>query len=674
MEEKMVVEDCFPTNNNDRSDESDVEELFSSALKTFSSAEYAASAEILQRIICLIPEHDKSFHLLGLIAVKQDQYPESVLLIDKAIEINGRNPRYWIDKAISLYGIGHCENAIASYDQAILLDSAIVEAHVGRAQIMFELGYLGQAITSLNELIEGVFSDNLEIIKKRGELYCEQNSFEYAIKDLAYISTRDSNYESSFTKCINLAEKILDSSKFIPIINHAISVFPDNFEFYFKRANAFFSLKNFSEAIKNFSHAYAIDKNHAEILLNRGATYQELGFIDLAIKDYQEALKIKPDYPEAYSNLGILWRKAGKINVAIEFLSKALELKPDFIEAWVNKGVALKEIGQFESAIDSFNHALELDEDFAGAHWNKALALLSCGEYELAWQAYEWRHNIESFDFASQTYEGIRWTGEQSLAGCTILVHDEQGFGDSIQFSRFVLQLLELCQDVVFCVRGPLVNLFKSLSSSIKVVDRNSHQSNYDFYIPLLSLPSALSYSKKQFLCNSFYLRSLDSDIEKWRFFLRPWPKKSIGIVWSGNPLQENNPSRSVPLDELLSAIPPEIAKFSLQTEFCQGDGEVLKKFNVKNLSNVIRTFSDTAAILYQLDLLITVDTSVAHLGGAIGKPTWLLLSRSPAWMWVKDEPRFLWYQSIKYIRQKESGNWSDVFKIVNKDLMEYFS
>jgi tetratricopeptide (TPR) repeat protein len=354
---------------------------------------------------------------------------------------------------------------------------------------------------------------------------------------------------------------------------------------------------------------------------------------------------------------------------ALASYERAIELKPDYAVAWRNRGSALDDAKRHEEALASFERAIELKPDYAEAHWNKSLALLRCGFLEEGWKLYEWRWQLDSSTSPRRDFIQPLWRGEQPIAGRTILLHAEQGLGDTIQFYRYVKLVALRGAKVIVEVQNPLVSIFKNLGGSITVVAQGDLLPKFDYHCPLLSLPLAFKTDLNSIPADIPYLQIIDNKLQEWSEKVRGSQRVRIGVAWSGNKDHKDDKNRSIPFSALSKLLSDNFEWFSLQKEYKDGDRQMLRRSKVHDYSIALFDFSDTAALLSQLDLIISVDTSVAHLAGAMGKPTWVMLPYVPDFRWLWDREDSLWYPSMRLFRQPAAGDWSPVIYNVSSAL-----
>ncbi len=403
---------------------------------------------------------------------------------------------------------------------------------------------------------------------------------------------------------------------------------------------------------------------------------QLLSFIAFRTKQYQTALRlldkslrICPD-ADAYSNRGIVLYELRQLEAAVASYDQAIALRPGNAEAYSNRGNALKDLGQLDAAVASYDQAIALRPDIGEVRYNKSLALLLGGDLVAGWELHEWRWATEKMKPMKRIFPQPLWLGKDSIAGKTILLHSEQGFGDTIQFCRYAKLVSDLGARVILEVPKPLLGLLKQLSWVSDVVVDGSPLLPFDYHCPLLSLPLAFKTTVDSIPCPTPYLRAEPGQLAYWTSRLGEKKAPRIGLVWSGKPDHTNDHNRSIGLAALLQHLPARFEYVSLQKEVRDSDRLALESGpHVLHVGNELDDFTNTAALCALMDVIISVDTSVAHLSGALGKPTWVLLPFSPDWRWMLNREDSPWYPSVRLYRQPRVGDWDSVFDRVKADM-----
>lgn len=400
-----------------------------------------------------------------------------------------------------------------------------------------------------------------------------------------------------------------------------------------------------------------------------GAIAVRTGRFEEAIEYENRALSIRRDDPEALCNRAIALRTLGRVDEAIADYDRVIAAHPAFAPAHSLKGVALAALNRHREAIGAYSKAEHLDPNLAAAKFNRALSELVLGDFESGWRDFEWRWGGSDTQIPKRTFAKPQWLGEEPR-GKTLLLHAEQGLGDAIQFSRYVPLLVERGASVIVEVQKPLVDLLSALPA--RVIAMGDSVPPFDYHAPVMSLPLAFGTRLETIPANVPYLRAPAGHVERWAKRLGHANRPRAGLAWSGSPTLRNDRNRTIPLAKLSPLRDPQWQFASLQKELRDTDRVALEAgAPIEWLGDELADFRDTAAVIELMDLVVTVDTAVAHLAGAMGKPTWLLLPFSPDWRWMLERKDSPWYPTMRLFRQARPGDWDGVLNIVRDQLSE---
>ncbi|HEY8024025.1 MAG TPA: tetratricopeptide repeat protein [Burkholderiaceae bacterium] len=432
-----------------------------------------------------------------------------------------------------------------------------------------------------------------------------------------------------------------------------------------------------AQAFRALYRAAELLPRDAEAQGNLGLALIDAGELPAAEHYLRHALEINPDDANAWNNLGHGLCRMGRLDEAETCLHHAVELRPDAHDFLYNLASILQDQGRIADAMAWYEKTLAIAPLFPHAHWNLGMCLLQQGKFAAGWKEYEWRWQTPAMLPLARPYLGIRWTGAQDLAGKTILAYAEQGLGDTLQFCRYASLLATRGTRVILHVPATLLQLVQSLDGVADVTDIATEAPSHDFYCPLMSLPMALGTDLSSIPAPHIYLRAPATRIDSWRRNLEQRMSTSalrIGVAWSGNRSHKHDYRRSVGLDQFASALGTKYNLVSLQTQLTENESASLKRLaNWLHFDGELNDFSETAALISHLGLVVTVDTAVAHLAGAMGKDTWLLLSFQADWRWLEGRQDSPWYPSMRLFRQARSGDWQAVLQDVKAALQEKF-
>ncbi|MGD0461259.1 MAG: tetratricopeptide repeat protein [Tepidisphaeraceae bacterium] len=442
----------------------------------------------------------------------------------------------------------------------------------------------------------------------------------------------------------------------------AVRLRPDFAEANNNLGNALLKKGAIAEAVSAYRRTIALRPNYANAHSNLGVALQKQQKLDDAIAAYRMAVQCQPDHGEAHSNLGVALRETGRMDEAIEEYRAAIRCDDQCVEAYVNLGAALHETGHGEEAIAILTRAIELDPQHEPAHYNLSLSLLKKGQYERGWREYE--HRAFAL-WARRKFAPPIWDGSE-LSGKTILLPGEGGFGDAIQFARYVPMVKKRGGRIIVQVQSDLVRLLKRVEGADEVLPKDHPLPTIDVYCPLLSLPRIFGTTPRN-IPAAPYLTADASVSQRWASRLSGHKGLRVGLAWAGSTAHRNDKNRSIPLSQFapLRAV-TEIRLFSLQKDRA---GESSPTIDMIDWTAQLSDFADTAGLIANLDRVISVDTAVAHLAGAMGKKVWLLLPYVADWRWLEDRSDSPWYPTLQLFRQEKPGDWDPVIAKVAQAL-----
>jgi len=494
--------------------------------------------------------------------------------------------------------------------------------------------------------------------------------------------------------CLTLGNHLQDEgdlSGALEAFSRAISLEPDLSVPYFNRANLQKLRGELELAHGDYNRAIELDPSIPEYFNNRGLLIYELDDVEGARFDFEFALKLNPYFIHALNNVAIWHHSQQNYDQALHYLNEALRINPNFAATYCNRGNVFTDLSLYAEAKQDFEQAISLNPDDPQMHLAKSIACLSDSDYLQGWQLQEWRWKTTARPFVNGIPNAELWLGQADLNNKRILIQSEQGLGDTLQFARYLPILEKLGAKVIFEVEPCLIPIIQSISASLTLLPKpcsTYEHDAFDYYCPLLSLPLALKTNKDSVpYSDGPYLFADANRVKAWsarlerheKSFSKPRPLR-VGIAWAGarRPMQMFfrgfNQLRDTPLEKFAALQNTGICFYSLQ----KGDfaKQAIKKsrplFNISPLTDwtdELHDFGDTAALLKNLDLIVSVDTSIVHLAGALNKPALLLNRKNTCWRWGLTEETCPWYPSVNILRQKQIGDWQDVFLIANAKL-----
>jgi tetratricopeptide (TPR) repeat protein len=442
-----------------------------------------------------------------------------------------------------------------------------------------------------------------------------------------------------------------------------------------------------SGALSSYEEVLQTHPQHFDAMHLSGVIAYQNKDLDRSVELITRAIEINPEHASAYSNLGNALYELGHFEKALSSFERAIELDAGFEMAHNNRGLTLQQHGRLQEALASFDKAIAIRPDYAEAYWNKSLALLLDGQLRAGFEMFEWRWKTEKTGLKPRELGAPLWLGEHDIAGKTLLLHSEQGLGDSIQFCRYAKLAKERGARVIMLVPKPLINLLQSLEGVDELVEIGQPVPAFDYHCPMLSLPLAFKTDLDNIPLSRGYLRADPLKSEAWGKRLGAKERLRVGVVWSGG-VRPDRPElwaahkrRNVELVAFAKALAHlEVDFYSLQkgepaeSEIRGQELAYWPKGNFYNYADELKDFSDTAALIDNLDLVIAVDTSTAHLAAAMGKPTWILNRYDTCWRWMLNRNDSPWYDSVTLYRQDDSRQWESILEKMAVALQQNFT
>ena len=444
----------------------------------------------------------------------------------------------------------------------------------------------------------------------------------------------------------------------------------------FAQANDAAAARNLQQALQLYGRAIAADPSQAEVYYKRANVLKDLGQFEAAIADYNQAIERKPDYAFAYCNRGVVEHRQKLMDAARNSFDRAIELDPDDAFPHYNRALLMQDCHRWDEAIASYDRAIATNPQFADAQFNRAMALLTVGDFARGWPAWEWRWKVaQRLGIGKQrNYQQPLWLGEEPIKGQRLLIHSEQGLGDTLQFCRYASLCASQGAAVILEVQPPLIDLLGGLEGVTQLLPMGEPAPPFDYHCPIMSLPLAFHTMGDTIPAAARYLYSDQARVAQWQKMLGERRGPRIGLAWSGNPRNYIDQRRSVRLAELIPHLPPEYQYFQLQTQVRSEDEAALDSSeHIFSFDDELLDFASTAALCDCMDLVISVDTSIAHLSAALGRRTWVPLAQTPDWRWLRDRDDSPWYPSMKLYRQQQAADWEPVLRRVAADLRQEF-
>ena len=678
----------------------DIASLFQSAVGYHRQGDFVRAEALYREVLKKSPDQADALNNMGLVARAQKRPEAALAFFQKAITAAPGQADAHSNRGAVLQEMGRLEEALAAYREAVALKPDYVEAIVNEANALRLLGRPDEARLSYERAIAlrptlaeafgglgnalralGRPEDALAAFRRATALkpsYAEAHlnlgvvlaelertdeaihAYRGAIQISPGYAEAHTNLGNALRSCGKLADSVAAHER-------ALALKPGLAEAYANLGAALKDLGRLEDARAAFLKYLELKPGNAEAYTGLGTVLREMGHLEDALAHHRRAVEVRPDYSEAYSNMGNLLREMGRLDEAFAAHERAVALAPDVAVPHSNMGATLHQMGRLDEALSAYERAIAIRPDHAKAHWNRSLVLLLKGRYPEGWREHEWRLKSRELAGQDRAFGEPQWDGS-APEGKTILLHAEQGFGDTIQFVRYARLVKERGARVLLECPPTLLRLLQANLDVDAVIAHGSPLPPFDAHCPLLSLPGLFRTDAANVPSPGGYLRPLDnvsSPIQR-----RP----AIGLVWRGRPEHLNDRNRSIPLALLEPLLRQSRVPFvSLQVGTCAHElSEVPWGRDVEHVGERISDFADTAAAVAALDLVIAVDTSVAHLAGALAKPVWVMLPHVPDWRWLMDGETTPWYASMRLFRQERIGDWKGVIGRVAERLASF--
>ncbi len=618
-------------------------------------------------VLALRPDHPQALNNRGVALQALQRPAEALRSYDTALGIAPDFVEALVNRGIVRHELGLFSEALTDHDRAIALRPGNADALCNRGNTLDRLGRHQEALASYDGALE-LQPDHLDALCNRGIVLRRLRRFDDAL----------ASYDAALRSCPDHRDGLAgrgatlhDQRKFgeaLKCHDRVIALDPTCARALVDHGAALHAARRPVEALQSFERALAVEPDNVEALTNRGVVRCDLGRYQEALADHARAIALRPRDAAVLNNRGVALHKLGRLELSLASHDAALGIDPDHVKSLADRAAALHELKRFTEAAASCQRAIALRPDYADAHFFKSLTSLLGGDFERGWDEYEWRRCAPAAAITPRHFAQPLWRGDVAIAGRTILLHAEQGFGDTIQFCRYVALVRERGARVVLEVEAPLCRLMRGVAGASLILAKGDALPDFDLHCPLPSLPRAFATRLDTIPARTPYLRVPGPALQ----MLPAGRAPKIGLAWAGNPNHARDRDRSIALRDLLPLLDADATFVSLQKQPHPGDFETLQGRDVLQFGDRLLDFADTAALVAQLDLVISVDTSIAHLAGAVGTPVWILLTHVPDWRWLLDRDDSPWYPSARLFRQGENREWGGVVARVGDALRQW--
>ena len=516
--------------------------------------------------------------------------------------------------------------------------------------------------------------DHFDALHLLGTIKAQSGQMGEALRLISAALTINPRAAEAYVNLANVMHALKRDADALDCLDKALAIDPNDLQALQNRGSALLALNRPQEALSCFEQVLRRAPGNGEALLNRGVALAALDRHAEALNDFDAALRLAPGHPDLHYNRGNALLQMNRNAEVIAAFGRTLAAVPTHTRAWNNRGSALRALNRNAEAAESFGKVIALQKDNADAHFNLAMALLTLGDLAHGFEHYEWRWTRSGMTDTRRRYGRPLWLGEFPLAHKTILLHAEQGLGDTIRFARYAPLLARAGARVVLEVQPELRPLLSGLAGIASCHARGEPLPAYDLHCPLGSLPLAMKTEPASIPAEIPYLRADEARLAKWRPAIETLPgKKRVAFAWAGHAHHANDCNRSMNLELLAPLFKLDGISFvSIQRELRDNDAAVLARYpNVRPLGAELADMADTAAVVTLADLTLVVDTSVAHLAGALGRPLWVMLPFPPDWRWTLSD-NSPWYPQARLFRQSAVGDWASVLATLRDALADF--
>jgi tetratricopeptide (TPR) repeat protein len=624
------------------------------------------------KAVALRPDYAEAFNNRGIALKELRRLKEALASCDKAVALKPDYAEAFYNRGNALKELRRLDEALASYIKAVALKPDYADAFNNRGNALKELRRLKEALASYDKAVV-LKPDHADAFNNRGNALKELRRLDEALASYDKAVALKPDYAEAFNNRGIALTELTRREEALASYDKAVVLKPDYAEAFNNRGVALTELRRLEEALASYDKAVALKPDYAEAFNNRGVALAELRRLEEALASYDKAVALKPDYAEAFNNRGIALTKLKRLDKALVSYDRAIALKPDYAEAFKDRGIALMELKRLEEALVSCDQAIALKPAYADGYVNRALIRLLVGQYKEGWADYEWRWESKTWPNTRPNVKVPTWQGED-LSGRHLLVFTEQGLGDIIQFARYLPLLARYQCRVTFLAPANLVRLLGPSIHPLEAVSEIKDTSGIDFQTALMSLPHRFNIDLSSIPNKVSYLNAEPELEASYKSRIGASGFK-VGIAWQGNPSGNVDEGRSIPLERFVPlARIPGVRLISLQKHVGLDQlASLAKAVGIESLGNELDNgpdaFCDTAAVMNSLDLIITSDTSIAHLAGALGRPTWVALKYVPDWRWMLDRDDSPWYPTLRLFRQSQRDDWIQVFSNIEREL-----
>ncbi|CQR74806.1 TPR repeat-containing protein YrrB [Sporomusa ovata DSM 2662] len=649
-------------------------ELYQAAITYINCDQDVEAICCLREAIAIWPEDVNAYCLLGNVRNRQGRSADAIQCYQQGLAICPDSAATWYNLGTALLAVPRLSEAVEALQQAIALQPDFAGAYSNLGYALEEQGLSGDALLCYQQGL-AICPGSAELWYNLGAALLAVPRLSEAVEALRQAILLQPDFLYAYICLGNALKEQGLPEEAIHCYQQGLVLYPGNAELWYNLGTDLLAVPRLSEAVQALQQAVALQPDFAAAYTNLGNALKEQGLSGDAVHCYQQGLAVYANDDQLWYNLGTLFVELQRLPEAVKALQQAVALQPDFAAAYANMGNALQSQGEAEDAIVAYDRAIALQPAKPELYCDRSLAILLSGDLARGFAEFRWRTKVERYRHAYEWWDDQpQWRGE-NFTGKRLLVYDEQGFGDVLQFCRYLLLVKARGGSVQFSTKQPLLRLFANFPGIDELVEHTATaiaRTQFDLVVPLLSLPHIFGTTLHTIPARVPYLTADQRLVATWQNKVNGREANlRVGLVWAGS--QENIPGRirtcglkaMLPLADI-----PGVTYYSLQT------GEAANEANTPppgmrliDLTDDIYDFADTAALIMNLDLVLSVDTAVAHLAGALGKPAWTLLPAAVDWRWLLARNDTPWYPTMRLFRQSTPGDWSGVMTAVAQEL-----
>ncbi len=633
------------------------------ALKRFDEA-----LDCYAQALVLAPQQPATLNMQGLALMELKRFDEALASFEHAVEIAPNFAEAWCSRANALTHLRKYDQALASLDRAEALRPDYGEALSNRSIVLNLLGRHEEALAAAQRalhllpgraVVHRNLADALAGLARHDEAL---NHYDRAIE----LDPQDGETYRGRARSLRALGRLEAAAQ---DLEHALRLLGDSVDLLADRSRALSEADSAAAALAVADRALVLDPESVNALGARVAALAKLRRWQEALAVYERIIELDPGNPDAPCGRAAVLNELDRFDEALAAFDAVLLRQPDRVSVIADRALALAGLGRYEEAFAGWARAAELDPNLHAADWNEAVHRLLLGQFEIGWRKYESRWMKPEFIKIKQPFKQPRWTGPENVEAKTVFLHAEQGLGDMIQFCRYATILAARGATVILGAQQPLKPLLQTLTGVKRVITNGEALPPFDFHSPLMSLPLAFDTRLETIPANVPYLHADARRVQRWSRILGPHTRFRVGLAWAGDPQLAHDRRRSIRL-ELLEPMFAVAAEFFCLSKFVRdNDQDDMRRLGIRHYGDELTDFAETAALTRLMDLVISVDTSIAHLAGALAMPVWLLVSNPPEFRWLLDREDSPWYPTARLFRQRERGNWQEVIARVTAEL-----